>query len=270
MRGNSNVLLLAALAATSLVACKPRPAAPPPAAAKPAAPLGYAQTTPDATVKLTLAPAIAAWPLLHKTLYDAGVTELKKDIDTAKADRAHLSGDDLPNPAYEQEITWDVAATTPQLVSLKGTWMSYTGGAHPNSGFNTMIWDTNASAAINRSEVLAAPGAADAGVQAALCGAIKTARAAKGITPSPDDAKMWPCPKWRDTDFVLAQSATPGKFGGLTFVFDPYAIGSYAEGPYELTVPYATVRPVLAPAYAGEFAAGPLKPAPVQNPPAQG
>jgi hypothetical protein len=82
------------------------------------------------------------------------------------------------------------------------------------------------------------------------------------MAPSPDDDKMWPCPTWRESDFVLAASAVPNKLGGLTFVFDPYAIGSYAEGPYEVTVPYDAIKGVIAPAYAGEFVGGPLKSAP--------
>jgi hypothetical protein len=97
-------------------------------------------------------------------------------------------------------------------------------------------------------------------VQAVLCDGISQARASKGVPPT-DDGAMWPCPKWRDSNFVLTPSNTPGKIGGLTFVFDPYAIGSYAEGPYEVTVPYLAIKGVLAPTYAGEFAGSPVQPA---------
>lgn len=261
MRSTTLALMLAVLAAGAVAGCKPKPAAP----VRPAMPLVFTQATPDATVKLTIAPAIAAWPDLHKKLYDEGVTELRKDIATAKEDRAHLDGEGLPNPAYEQELAWSVAASNPQLVSLSGTWMSYTGGAHPNSGFRTLIWRINPGDAINRAELVVPPGPGDAAVQTALCDGIRQARAAKGVDPN-EDAASWPCPKWRDADFVLAPSTTPGKFGGLRFVFDPYAIGPYAEGPFEVTVPYAAIKGVLAPAYADDFAGAPLQPAPPRTP----
>ena len=93
-------------------------------------------------------------------------------------------------------------------------------------------------------------------MQKALCDGIGRARAAKGVPPE-SDPSTWPCPKWRDTDLVLVASTTPGKFGGVDFVFDPYAIGSYAEGPYEVVVPYAAIRDALTPTYAGEFAGAP-------------
>lgn len=262
----TTLALIVLLAAAPIAACKKKPPAPPP---PPPTPLSFAQATPDATVRLSIAPAIAAWPALHQKLFNDGVAELKKDLETARDDRAHIAGEGLPNPAYEHELTWSVVARTARLVSLKGTWMSYTGGAHPNSGFNTLVWDTNEAAEIRRSELLLPEGAGDAQVQAVLCDGIAQTRAAKGVA-STDDSSMWPCPKWRDSNFVLTPSTVPGKLGGITFVFDPYAIGSYAEGPYEVTVPYVAIKDVLAPAYAAEFAGAPAPAAAKPPAPAKG
>jgi hypothetical protein len=82
MRGKTIAWLTMALAALTVAACKPKPKPLPPA--PPPIPLTFTQTTPDASVRLAIAPAIAAWPDLHKKLYDEGVTELKKDIDAAR------------------------------------------------------------------------------------------------------------------------------------------------------------------------------------------
>jgi hypothetical protein len=109
----AKTLLALAAAALAVAGCKPKPAPP-----KPAEPLTFSQTTPDATVKLTIAPAIAAWPQLREKLYGDGVTELKKDLETAKSDRAHIAGEGFPNPAYEHELTWSLSAATQRLVSL--------------------------------------------------------------------------------------------------------------------------------------------------------
>jgi hypothetical protein len=252
MRAKTILAVTACLAALAAAGCKPKPKPKP----QPVQPLSFTQVTPDATVKLAIAPAIAAWPQLRQKLYSEGVAELKKDVETARSDRAHIAGEGFPNPAYEHGLTWSLSASTPRLVSLKGTWSSYTGGAHPNSGFNSLTWDTNLGQSINRSELFLPDGPGDAAVQKALCDGIGLARAAKGVAPDSDPG-TWPCPKWRDAELVLVASTTPGKLGGVDFLFDPYAIGSYAEGPYEVVVPYAAVRGVLAPAYAGEFGGAP-------------
>lgn len=257
MRAKTALMFLACLAAISAAGCKPKPKPAP----KPVQPLSFTQATPDATVKLTIAPAIGAWPQLSQKLYSEGTTELKKDIETAKSDRAHIAGEGFPNPAYEHELTWSLSAATQRLVSLKGTWFSYTGGAHPNNGFHSLVWDTNLGRPIDRSELFLPQGPGDAAVQKALCDGIGQARAAKGAPPE-SDPNTWPCPKWRDAEFVLVASTAPGKLGGVDFLFDPYAIGPYAEGPYEVVVPYAAIGGVLAPAYAGEFAGAPKPPAP--------
>jgi hypothetical protein len=264
MRANKAFLLTACLLAAAATGCKPKPRPAP----KPVQPLSFAQVTPDATVKLTIAPAIAKWPQLSKKLYDEGVAELKKDMETAREDRAHIAGEGFPNPVYEHQLSWSLSASTPRLVSLKGTWFSYTGGAHPNNGFNSLIWDTNLGQAINRSELFLPQGPGDQAVQQALCDGIGRARAAKGVPPD-SDPSTWPCPKWRESDLALVPSTTPGKLGGVDFLFDPYAIGPYAEGPYEVVVPYGAIRGVLAPAYAGEFAGAP-RPAPQPPAKAQG
>lgn len=261
MRAKTILVLAACAAALGAAGCKPKPKP----VAKPAQPLSFTQVTPDATVKLIIAPAIAAWPQLSAKLYNEGVAELNKDIETAKSDRAHIAGEGFPNPAYEHELTWSLAASNPRLVSLKGSWFSYTGGAHPNSGSNSLTWDTNLGQAINRSELFKPQGPADAAVQKALCDGIGQARIAKGVPPESDPG-TWPCPKWRDVELVLVASTTPGKLGGVDFLFDPYAIGSYAEGPYEVVVPYAAIKDVLAPAYAGEFAGAPRAAAPAKQP----
>ena len=56
---------------------------------------------------------------------------------------------------------------------------------------------------------------------------------------------------------VLAPAAIPGKIGGLTALIDPYVVGPYSEGDYEVTVPVSAFQTLLAPAYAGAFGGAP-------------
>jgi uncharacterized protein DUF3298 len=221
---------------------------------KPAAPWTFAQKTADASVKLTLDRSLGRWPALHRQLYDLEVPGLKEFAASAKGQLDDLRKEGLPARPYANEITWAVHAATPRLVSVRQTFFEDTGGAHPNHGSGALLWDPAARRPVPPAALFtAADGAA---VQAALCEGILAAKQAKGVDKDWDRG-MWPCPDWRETDFLLAPSSVPGKFGGLVFLFGPYDIGPYAEGDYEVTLPWSVFTGVLAPAYAGEFAGTP-------------
>jgi hypothetical protein len=225
----------------------------PPAPAKPVAPLTFSQENPDVSVKLTLARDISRWPGLHREVFARGSAELRKFAAAAPGERAEAKTAEYDPPQYARELEWSLAAATPRLVSLRQTWYENTGGAHPNHGYDSYLWDVAANRSIGNA-VLFKTGGDEAAVQKALCDGIDKVKTGRGVEWDPES---WPCPKWREARFVLTPSTVPGKIGGLTFLFDPYAIGSYAEGEYDVTVPQSVLAPLLAAAYAGEFAGAP-------------
>ncbi len=244
------IIALAALAAALGTGChkKPEPKPQPPAR------LSFAQTTPDATVKLTLAPVIAAHPGLRFKLYQDGVRELTTFITEARNDHARLLKAGGKPQTYEHTISWTITAATPRLLSAWETWYDYAGGAHPNSGSEGLLWDAADDREIARGDLFR-PGADQARLDAALCEAVRRAKAER--QGSVGDSRTWPCPKWSESNYVFAPSVIEGKLGGLIFLFDPYAIGPYAEGTYEVTVPLSAFKDALAPPYAVEFAGSP-------------
>ncbi len=230
------------------------PVAPPPAA--PALPLAFKQTDPAADVALTLPAEIGRYPALHAALYDREVALLKDFAIRAEADRKSTVGE-FPWRQYASERQWTVAAATSKLIGLRGTWFDYTGGAHPNHGATAILWDAGAnnelkSAALFRRD-------ADMGVlDKAICDAVVLAkRNREGAMPLDD---VFSCPKWSETVLALAPSTEVGKIGGLAVLIDPYVVGPYAEGDYEVVIPLSTLRPLLAPAYADAFAGSPRSP----------
>jgi hypothetical protein len=256
----------AAAGLLALGACGPKdadsdtaPASTPPAAtveqpaARPAAPFSFSETKPDAEVKLTLDRRLVRWPALHRQLYDLEVSELRKFAADAKVQRDEMKGQDYQPPPYARELTWSVSGATPRLVSLEQTWYENTGGAHPNHGFGTLLWDTATRKPLDASALFVAGD--DAGIDKALCDGLAAAKAKKGAGDW--DRQNWPCPKWREAKFVLVPTADGGRFNGLTFLFDPYEVGPYAEGEYEVTLPWTVFRNVLAPAWAAEFGEAP-------------
>lgn len=229
----------------------------PPAPARPATPLTFEQKLPVGEVSLKLSRDVSRWPALHREIYARGVADLRRFLVQAQTDHAGASGGEFQPRPYARDLEWTLAAATPKLVSLKQTYFEDTSGAHPNHGYDTYLWDVAAGRSIGNAALFRADGD-DAVVQKALCDGIDKAKTERGVEWDPE---TYPCPKWRQTRFVLVPSTTPNKVGGLMFLFDPYAIGAYVEGEYEVTLPLSVIAPVLSPAYAGEFSGVPQPPA---------
>lgn len=232
-------------------------------AAAPAARPGfrYENTTADAEVGLTIDRAVGSWPELHRKLWREDRAELAKFAAGAKGQKRDRIKDGWTDPpAYGNELSWEVSAASPRLVSLSGTWYDFSGGAHPNHGYRVLLWSPAAKRTVKPAELFKPPSKADAAVDRALCQGIERARREKGVEPDAGTREMWPCPKFRAVKFALLPANTGGGFGGLQFLFDPYESGSYAEGEYEVVLPQSVMRPVIAPAWGGAFAGKPKPP----------
>ncbi len=255
--------VLGALALLAVVgACDRRPEKPPqapvapatPVAPAPAArPLAFDQTDEAAKVALRLPAEIIRFPALHARLYDREVAGLKAFAAKAQTDREASSGA-YPWRAYGRQSQWFLAAEAAPLVSLRALWFEDTGGAHPNHGGATLLWDTVGNSEL-QPKALFHPDADMGRLDKAICDAVAAAKAHReGAAPL---SGMFACPRWSQTVLVLAPSTTPGKIGGLTAIIDPYVVGPYAEGDYEVTVPTSAIQTLLAPAYASAFGGAP-------------
>lgn len=272
------LLLTAALAATLAACNRDRDEAKAPAAvsnpdalvtpADAAAPPGYESKTQYADVKLTLPDALKAHPDLHARLYAEEVRKLRQFAEGAQGELTE-AGAPTDRPKYENTVTLTAAAETAKLFSLKRTSFDYSGGAHPNTLTSGILWDKALKRQIGLADLFR-KGADLTALDQALCSALNTAKRAR----VPDGAsitfesKPFACPRVASTPFVLTPGDASGKAAGLTFLIGPYQAGPYAEGGYEIAVPAAVFRSLLATAYAGEFGgqllkAGDVTPAPV-------
>ncbi|MFA4891986.1 DUF3298 domain-containing protein [Brevundimonas sp.] len=257
------LLLTAAIAAT-LSACnrEREPAAPPPAApgvaavvtpAAAAAPMAFESKTPWADVRLTLPDAVRAQTDLHARLYAEEVRRLRQFTEGAQGELTE-AGADADRPKYQKTITITAAAETGKLLSLKRTDFDYSGGAHPNTLMDGLLWDKALKRRVGIADLFG-KGTDLTALDQALCSAINTAKRARvpdgaGVTLG---GKDFSCPRAADTPFVLTPGDTPGKAAGLTFLIGPYQVGPYVEGAYEIAIPAAVFRSLLAVAYSGEF-----------------
>lgn len=257
-------LLLTAAVSATLSACnrEREPAAPPPAApgaaavvtpAEAAAPMAFESKTPYADVRLTLPDAIKSQTDLHARLYAEEVRRLRQFTEGAQGELTE-AGADADRPKYQKTITITAAAETGKLLSLKRTDFDYSGGAHPNTLMDGLLWDKALKRRVGIADLFG-KGADLTALDQALCSAINTAKRAR----VPDSAsvtlggKDFSCPRAADTPFVLTPGDTPGKAAGLTFLIGPYQVGPYVEGAYEIAIPAAVFRSLLAVAYSGEF-----------------
>ena len=270
IRSVATPAVVAMLTLAAVSGCKRREEAPAPApAAAPAppvipadtpAPLKYESKNQYAEVELTLPEAVKGQPDLHARLYAAAVRDLRQFIEGAQADRSEF-GDDSGIPAYAKDVELTTAAETGKLLSLRQTSYEFTGGAHPNTTYASVLWDKALKRDVTAATLFRS-GADLSPLDRALCEAINRAKKARGsdepVTLGADDAGF-SCPKAAATAFVLAPSKTPGKAGGLTFLINPYQVAAYAVGQFEITLPHSVFHGLLNPAYADEFAGEPVK-----------
>lgn len=273
------LLLMAAVAAT-LTACNrdkdktatsasaPTAATAPAPVVAAAAPFEFKSETPYASVDLNLPQGIRTQPELHAELYAAAVKDLREFMEGAQADRTEAGGDQ-GMPAYDAKIGFDDPVETTKLFSIARSDYEFTGGAHGNSSSLGILWDKAAKRRITPTGLLR-PGVSMSALDNVLCAALNVEKKKRDpqaetlrLTGQAND--MWGCPHAADTPVVLVGGTQPGKAGGLLFLIGAYEAGPYAEGSYEVPVPQAAIRNLLAPAYADEFAGTPVLPAEPAN-----
>lgn len=226
--------------------------APATAAVQPAAPMAYESKSPYADVALTLPEALKGQPDLHAALYAEEVRTLRQFVEGAQGERTEAGFDD-DRPPYEKTITVTAAAETDRLLSLKREDFDYSGGAHPNTLRNSILWNKAEKKRLSFDDIFA--GGDRSALDRALCTAVNAAKKVR----SPDSPPVtltgsdWACPRAAATPFVLTPGSVPGKAAGVTFLIGPYQVGPYAEGPYEIALPLSVFRTMLNPAYADQF-----------------
>jgi hypothetical protein len=170
----------------------------------------------------------------------------------AEAEKERKQEPGLFRNAWSYERKYETRSVVDgRYVSIVRGDYEYTGGAHPNSSSNTILWDKSAGKriSIRRFFTEAADNgpalkAMRQGVIAALK-AEKKSRGAEGLDESAIEGieskllKIGPV--------ALAPSTEEGKSSGLSFYYAPYAVGSYAEGEYVAFVPWETLKPYLTP-----------------------
>jgi peptidoglycan-N-acetylmuramic acid deacetylase PdaC-like protein len=138
-----------------------------------------------------------------------------------------------------------------RYVSIVRADYEYTGGAHPNSSSDTILWDRSAGKRISIRPFFtetADNGPTLKAMRLGIVASLKAEKKKRGAEGTDESAIEGIEPKLLKIGPVsLAPSTEESKSSGLTFHYSPYAVGSYAEGGYVAFVPWEALKRFLTP-----------------------
>lgn len=234
------------------------PAAPAAANAKGEA-VDISEETDDYSFEFSYPAQAGAIPGL-KSMLDVRLDEqrsaLKANAAEAKADAA---ANDFPFNGFYYSEGWQVVADLPRFLSLSSTIGTYSGGAHGNSNFDSLVWDREAGKALEPEDVFTSMGALDNAIGKPLCKALnreRTKRRGETYGENADGDGMFDDCLSPEAANILLGSSNGKTFDRVGFRFAPYVAGAYAEGSYEVTLPVdAAMLKAVKPEYREAFAA---------------
>ena len=163
------------------------------------------------------------------------LNEIAEDI-TGRV-RLGPHGEDTMGSIYGQQEDMDITHASGGLMSVLHSYYLNQGGAHGNGGIQNFNIDMKSGELIEIGDLLAEPAAAGlAGrCKEQIIAAKRERFETEPYDPATDD--------FLKDDVIGEHIATLSRWSisarEITITFDPYAIGSYAEGPYECIFPTA-------------------------------
>lgn len=190
-------------------------------------------------------------------------------IETAEADREAAREKGFEFQPHSLDVKWaEVGPKEGRLTGYLGIYSTYTGGAHPNVSFDVLNWDREAEAFLSVPDLFTDPEQAKTIIMEALKERLLAAKNERLNGTEEERKEMletWVEPAFQDNrsafrNVTIARSSDPLLAGGLVYHFAPYEVGAYAEGIYEIGVPYTVFEDELKSGYADAFGATPILP----------
>jgi hypothetical protein len=174
--------------------------------------------------------------------------ELRKSSSKARDD-AKKEGFDYR--AYSRIQSWKVVTDVPGWLSLSAEFYDYTGGAHGNHWFGSMLWDKQARKPRDPLEPYVSKEALSGAIRKPFCTELDRQRAAKRGKPAvPGSTDEFDACIDPVAETVILGSTNGKTFDRIGILVPPYEAGPYVEGNYEVTLP---VTPALLEAVKPEF-----------------
>jgi hypothetical protein len=207
--------------------------------------------TPYVEIEVSIAKELRAHPQLYSTL----LADAKKYVEQNRKE-AHAAWQ-ADRPSFRDhpwtfDRSYRLRVAAGPYVSVLIDSGEYTGGAHPNSVVDTLLWDGGPNRRADM-QTLFHETAKDGPTTTALAPLVRDAIVAekkRRDVPVEDPATdPWLEPINPDFSTLGAPSLAPstltGRASGMTFHFSPYGVGPYVEGSYTAFVPFASLDPYL-------------------------
>ncbi|MEO0591188.1 MAG: DUF4163 domain-containing protein [Pseudomonadota bacterium] len=227
--------------------------------ADPAAPAGEERTVEVKNEAITFS---YSWPAPAQAIEGLNA-ELEARADAAKAEylgyaenaKADAETGDYTFMPHSYDAGWEVAADISDFLSLGGGRSTYTGGAHGNSDYDSLLWDKTAADLIEPVDLFTSPTSFRQAVREFYCSRLMDARAeriGKEMVRGTDIYES--CPELSELAIVMV-SENGETFDRIDMIAAPYVAGSYAEGSYTVEMPVdSAVRYAVKPEYKDAFA----------------
>ncbi len=178
-------------------------------------------------------------------------------IEQARAGQAEAASSGFDYHPYAKGARWAVVADLPGWLSLSAQRYEFSGGAHPNSWNEGLLWDKLAGRRLKSTDLFTTPAALSAAIRTPFCAALNRQRAAKrgGPVESGTSNLFVDCIDPVASAVILG-SSDKAHFTRIGVLVDPYEAGPYAEGEYEVTLPVTpAVLRAVKPQYRSVFVA---------------
>jgi hypothetical protein len=192
-------------------------------------------------------------------LKDVLEAELKKNraelIAAAKEQRAMSKENGFDYNTVSAGTAWSVVTNLPGWLSLSAAGESYEGGAHPNHGYDALLWDRQANVRRKATDLFTSKAAFSQAVHQGFCAALDKQRAQKRQGEDVGDGidEFNKCIDPAGTTVILG-SSNHATFDRIGWLIGPYEAGPYAEGDYEITLPVTpAVLAAVKPEYRAAF-----------------
>jgi hypothetical protein len=201
--------------------------------------------------------AAGAIPAL-KALLDADLDKQKAALAAgAREQKAESTKEGFPYRPLGNWVAWKVVTDLPGWLSLSADVSDYQGGAHPNHGFDALLWDKQANRRRAPIDLFTSKAALSGAIRKDFCAALDKQRAAKRGEPiDPKSTNEFDqCIDPAESTVILG-SSNHRTFDRVGVLVAPYEAGPYAEGDYEVTLPVTpAVLAAVRPEYRAAFTA---------------
>lgn len=203
-----------------------------------------------------------AWPAAAGAIpalrdeFDAEIAKEKSELaQTAREGRQAAKENGFEFHAYDYWKEWQVVTDLPGWLSLSANIHSYEGGAHPNSNFDSLIWDRQANRRRAAAELFASPAALSRAIRADFCREIDRQRKDKRGEEWEAGGSFTECIDPVENGSIILGSSNRKAFDRIGILVPPYNAGPYVEGSYEVTLPVTpAILAAVKPEYRATFA----------------